>query len=120
MLSLKTAQDLIGEGDVVSEIGVRTNDYLKAPILAEDLKSSTEYKVESWQEFNREISRFLGTQNRINFVFFFLMFFISGFMIANTTIMIVKKEDQGDRDANGHWSHSSLYNENISNRYLSD
>jgi lipoprotein-releasing system permease protein len=89
---LETVQNLVGEGDVVSEIGIRLDDYSEAPRLAEDLRSSTNYKVESWQEFNREISRFIGTQNRINVIFYFLIFLITGFVVANTTIMIIRRK----------------------------
>ncbi|MCJ7444343.1 MAG: ABC transporter permease [Methanotrichaceae archaeon] len=91
-ISLKTAQNLVGEGDVVSEIGVRMEDYTEAPVLARDLEPTTKYNVESWQEFNREISRFIGTQNRINVIFYLLIFLIAGFVVANTTIMIVRRK----------------------------
>jgi lipoprotein-releasing system permease protein len=76
---------------VVSEIGVKLSDYSAAPEMAADLNLNTRYKVTSWQDFNREIARFVGTQSRINDIFYALIFLISGFVIANTTVMIVTR-----------------------------
>ena len=90
-LNLKTAQNLVGKGDVVSELGMKLSNYEDAPALAEELKLRIPYKVESWQDFNREIARLLGTQSKINVLFYGLIFVISGFVVANTTIMIVRR-----------------------------
>lgn len=90
-LPLETAQSLSGAGDVVSEIGVKLSDFSAAPEMAANLSRNTRYKVTSWQDFNREIARFVGTQSRINDIFYVLIFLISGFVIANTTVMIVTR-----------------------------
>ncbi len=90
-LPLKTAQELMGEGDVVSEIGVRLSDFEEAPAAAVDLKRSLHRETSSWQEFSREIARFVGTQSRINLIFYSMILAISGFVIANTTIMIISR-----------------------------
>jgi lipoprotein-releasing system permease protein len=53
-LPLETAQDLVGEGDVVSEIGVRLYDFEDAPAASAALKSSLNRETSSWrQEFSR-------------------------------------------------------------------
>jgi lipoprotein-releasing system permease protein len=90
-IPLKTAQDLVGEGDVVSEIGVRLSDFEEAPAAAAALKISLNRETSSWQEFSREIARFVGTQSRINLIFYSMILAISGFVIANTTIMIISR-----------------------------
>lgn len=90
-ITLDVAQDLVGQGDVVSEVGVKLKDYRDAPDMAEEIRALTPYRVESWQDFNREIARFLGTQSRINILFYGLIFLVSGFVVANTTIMIVRR-----------------------------
>jgi lipoprotein-releasing system permease protein len=90
-IPLKTAQDLVGEGDVVSEIGVRLSDFEEAPAAAAALKISLHRETSSWQEFSREIARFVGTQSRINLIFYSMILAISGFVIANTTIMIISR-----------------------------
>ena len=90
-LPLGTAQDLVGQGDVVSEIGVKLSDFEAAPRAAEELKYILNKESSSWQEFSREIARFVSTQSRINLIFFSMILLISGFVIANTTIMIISR-----------------------------
>ncbi len=90
-LHLGTAQDLVGQGDVVSEIGVKLSDFEVAPRAAEELKYILNKESSSWQEFSREIARFVSTQSRINLIFFSMILLISGFVIANTTIMIISR-----------------------------
>jgi len=90
-IPLKTAQVLVGEGDVVSEIGVRLSNFEDAPAVAEDLGSALHLETSTWQDFSREIARFVATQSRINLIFYSMIIAISGFVIANTTIMIVSR-----------------------------
>ena len=90
-LHLKTAQDLVGEGDVVSEIGVRLSEFEEAPAAAAALERSLHRRTSSWQEYSREIARFVGTQSRINLIFYSMILAISAFVIANTTIMIISR-----------------------------
>jgi lipoprotein-releasing system permease protein len=90
-LPLKAAQNLVGQGDVVSEIGVKLSDFEDAPKAAEELKYRLNKQTSSWQEFSREIARFVSTQSRINLIFFSMILLISGFVIANTTIMIISR-----------------------------
>ncbi|MGV8176167.1 MAG: ABC transporter permease, partial [Methanothrix sp.] len=90
-LPLKAAQNLVGQGDVVSEIGVKLSDFEDSPRAAEELKYRLNKKTSSWQEFSREIARFVSTQSRINLIFFSMILLISGFVIANTTIMIISR-----------------------------
>ncbi len=90
-LSLSTAQELVGHGDVVSEIGVKLADFTRAPAMALDLNGRSRYKATSWQDFNREIARFVGNQNITNMLFYIFILLISAFVIANTTIMVVSR-----------------------------
>ena len=90
-LPLETAQSLVGQGDVVSEIGIKLSDFEEAPRVAEELKYRLNKETSSWQEFSREIARFVSTQSRINLIFFSMILLISGFVIANTTIMIISR-----------------------------
>jgi lipoprotein-releasing system permease protein len=88
-IGLKTAQDLVGEGDVVSEIGTRVADIYDAPAIASDLKMTTEYNAKSWVDFSRDITKFVNLMSTIDLIFYLLMFVTSGFVIANTAIMTV-------------------------------
>lgn len=90
-IPLETAQDLIDQGDVVSEIGVKLSNFEEAPALAVDRNSQSRYKVTSWQDFSKEVARFVGTQSRINIFFYIFILLISAFVIANTTIMVVSR-----------------------------
>ena len=90
-LSLKAAQDLVGEGDVVTEIGVKLEDYTRAPALARELNHISPYRATSWQDFSQEIARFVGNQGVTNILFYMFILLISAFVIANTTIMVVSK-----------------------------
>ncbi|HQI92323.1 MAG TPA: FtsX-like permease family protein [Methanotrichaceae archaeon] len=90
-IPLKTAQELVGKGDVVSHIGVRLSDFEDAPAAAVSLKYSLNSETSTWQEFSREIARFVSTQSRINLIFYLMIILISAFVIANTTIMIISR-----------------------------
>ena len=90
-LPLETAQDLLGEGDVVTEVGIRLSDIDAAPAVAADLNNKTRYKAESWQEKSRDILDQLNSQQIYSLIFYLLIFIISGFGIANTMIMIISR-----------------------------
>jgi len=90
-LPLETAQDLLGEGDVVSEMGIRLSDIYAAPAIAADLNNKTRYNAESWQDKSRDILDQLDTQQIYSRIFYLLIFVISGFGIANTMIMIISR-----------------------------
>jgi lipoprotein-releasing system permease protein len=90
-ISLDTAQELIGQGDVVSEIGVKLANFADAPALSRELNGKSPYKTTSWQDFSKEIARFVGNQNVTNMLFYIFILLISAFVIANTTIMVVSR-----------------------------
>lgn len=90
-LPLETAQEILGENDVVSEVGIRLSDIYAAPAIASDINSRTHYSAESWQEQNKDILQVLDTQKVILYVFYGLIFIIAGFGVANTMIMAVTR-----------------------------
>ena len=90
-ISLDTSQELIGQGDVVSEIGVKLVDFANAPAISRELNGKSPYKTTSWQDFSKEIARFVGNQNVTNMLFYIFILLISAFVIANTTIMVVSR-----------------------------
>jgi lipoprotein-releasing system permease protein len=90
-MPLETAQNLVGQGDIVSEIGVKLSDFTTAPAMALDLNSKNRYETTSWQDFNKEIARFVGNQNVTNLLFYIFILLISAFVIANTAIMVVSR-----------------------------
>jgi lipoprotein-releasing system permease protein len=90
-LPLQTAQDILGQNDVVSEVGVRLSNIYAAPSIASDLNSRTHYKAESWQEQNKDTLQVLDTQDIILYIFTGLILVIAGFGVANTMIMNVMR-----------------------------
>lgn len=90
-LPLDTAQELLSQQDVVSEIGVRLSDIYTAPSIAQDLSSRFAYKAVSWQEQNRDVLQVMDTQKVILYIFYALIFVIAGFGVANTMIMAVTR-----------------------------
>jgi lipoprotein-releasing system permease protein len=90
-LPLDTAQKLLDQPDIVSEIGVRLSDIYAAPAISSDLNSRFAYKAVSWQEQNKDILQVMETQKVILYIFYALIFIIAGFGVANTMIMTVTR-----------------------------
>jgi len=88
-IPLTTAQDLVGEGDVVSEVDVRIKDIYQAPYIVSDLNTQFRYESKSWQDMNADILNLIETQSFFSWIFYILIFIIAGFGIANTMIMII-------------------------------
>ncbi|MCX6678838.1 MAG: ABC transporter permease [Methanothrix sp.] len=90
-IPLTTAQDLVGKGDVVSEVDVRIRDIYQAPNIVSDLNSIFRYQSKSWQDMNADILKLIQTQSIFSWIFYLLIFVIAGFGIANTMIMIISR-----------------------------
>jgi lipoprotein-releasing system permease protein len=90
-IPLTTAQDLIGKGDVVSEVDAKVGDIYEAPYISEDLKTRFRYQSKSWEDVNADILKLIQTQSYFSFIFYILIFIIAGFGIANTMIMIITR-----------------------------
>jgi lipoprotein-releasing system permease protein len=86
-----TAQDLLGKGDVVSEVDVKVKDIYQAPYITEDLNSKFRYQSKSWEDMNADILKLIQTQSYFSVIFYILIFAIAGFGIANTMIMIITR-----------------------------
>lgn len=91
-IPLATAQDLVGKGDVVSEVDVRIKDIYQAPYIVSDLNSLFRYQSKSWQDMNADILNLIQTQSFFSWIFYVLIFIIAGFGIANTMIMIISRK----------------------------
>ena len=90
-IPLILAQDLIGMGDVVSEVDAKVSDIYQASLITDDLGRRFRYDSKSWQDMNADILNLIETQRIFAWVFYFLIFLIAGFGIANTMIMIVSR-----------------------------
>lgn len=90
-LPLDTAQELLDQTDVVSQVAVRLSDIYSAPEIAANLSRRFTYRAESWQEQNKDILQVMDTQKFILYIFYALIFVIAGFGVANTMIMTVTR-----------------------------
>lgn len=86
-----TAQDLLGKGDVVSEVDVKVRDIYQAPYIVADLKTRFRYQSKSWEDLNADILRLIQTQEFFSLAFYVLIGLIACFGIANSMIMIVTR-----------------------------
>lgn len=90
-IPLILAQDMIGMGDVVSEVDAKVSDIYQASIITADLNRQFRYDSKSWQDMNADVLNLIETQRVFIWVFYILIFLIAGFGIANTMIMIVSR-----------------------------
>ena len=91
-IPLTTAQELVGKGDVVSEVDARVSDIYHAPYITADLRNQFRYQSKSWEDTNADILKLIQTQSSFSFIFYILIFLIAGFGIANTMIMIISRK----------------------------
>ena len=87
--NLGQVQDFYNKGDVVTGVGIRVRDIYAADMLAEKIDCETDYDATSWMEENREVLDLLDQQAGFVYIFYLMIFAISGFGIANILIMIV-------------------------------
>ena len=90
-LPLDSAQELMNESDVVSEVAARLSDIYAAPQIASDLNTRFSYLAESWQERNKDVLQIFDTQKVVLYIFYGLIFVIALFGVANTMIMAVTR-----------------------------
>jgi lipoprotein-releasing system permease protein len=90
-LPRRTAQDLLGKGDVASEVGAKVKDIYQAPYITADLRRQFRYDSESWEDTNADVLKLIQTQAFFSLIFYVLIFAIAGFGIANTMIMIITR-----------------------------
>jgi lipoprotein-releasing system permease protein len=89
---LDRVQDFYNTGDIVTGMRIRVSDIYAADTLANKIDQETDYDAISWLEQNSEILDLLKTQNQFVYIFYTLIFTISGFGIANILIMIVMEK----------------------------
>ena len=86
---LDSIQDFFNEPGVVSTIGVRVADPYQADTIAGSIERETGLDAVSWSEANAAILSLLESRAIFANIFYFLIYGIAGFGIANTLITIV-------------------------------
>ncbi|NYT01609.1 MAG: ABC transporter permease [Methanosarcinales archaeon] len=87
-VSLETAREFVGEGDVVTEIQVKLQDIYQADSLVARIRSQG-YRADSWQRLFPEILRTIRLESVSNSLIMSLILIISAFGIANVMNMLV-------------------------------
>ena len=90
--NLERVQDFYGKSGIVTGIGIRVSDVYAVEPLADRIDRETGYDAESWMEQSSEILNLLNTQKQFVFIFYLMIFAISGFSIANILNMIVMEK----------------------------
>ena len=88
---LKTAQELMGLPNRVTEYAVRVDDLTRLEAIKADLQTAMgpEFEVHTWQELNTFVRDIINRQNIIMGAIAFVLFVIALTVIANTMLMSV-------------------------------
>lgn len=94
-LSLADAQALLGLGDRVTGVEVRTTNLERADDVARHLGAETlgfPYEARDWMQLNRNIFVALRLEKIVYFLVLSLMLLVAGFSILATLIMVVMEK----------------------------
>jgi len=87
-VSMETAQDFLGEGDVITYINIQIEDPYQADDVAAEI-SSRGYDAESWRSMFPEFEETLAFETFSNNLILALVLLIASFGIANVMNMLV-------------------------------
>lgn len=90
-VSLSTARDFLGEGDVVSSVDIKLNDVYRADAVAGELHEYG-YEADSWQQLFPEILRTLAIEQFQNRLIMLLILIIAAFGIGSVMYMLVNEK----------------------------
>jgi lipoprotein-releasing system permease protein len=93
-VSLKTGQYIAGKGDVVNVIEARLDDIFQSNNLAQQIRQSTGYRTEGWQETYPEIRRSLIISRFWTSITLILVMLVALLGIGNTMTMSVMDKTQ--------------------------
>jgi lipoprotein-releasing system permease protein len=92
-VSLGTARDFVGEGDVITSVDIKLADPFQAEAVAQSLKSEG-YNAKGWEELFPEIVRTLAFEKTQNAITLLLLMIIATFGIASIMNMLVVEKTQ--------------------------
>lgn len=95
IISLRRAQDLLGQGDVVTGLEVKTRDVMRARAIGGDLVQSiggAPYRSLDWEELNHNLFTALAMQKTVLTIVLFLIIVVAAFnIVASLTMMVIDK-----------------------------
>lgn len=93
MISISTARQLFSKNkSYASDILVNIRDYKKAPEVAETISHTTDYKVEAWQEGNRQLDSANVIRDLLASAVSLTILIVAGFGIYNIMNMTVNEK----------------------------
>lgn len=95
-LSLKTCQDFLNMGDLVTGVEVRVDDIYKADSIAKAVERRLGYPYWSrhWMEMNKNLFSALRLEKRVMFIILSLIVLVAAFNIISALIMIVMEKNK--------------------------
>lgn len=95
IISLRRAQDLVGMGDVVTGLDVKTRDVMRARQLGGELVQllgGAPYRSLDWEELNHNLFTALAMQKTVLTIVLFLIIVVAAFnIVASLTMMVIDK-----------------------------
>ena len=86
---LNNAQTLLDKKNIINEIVIRTDDYMKAEGYASQIESISGYRTESWQETNSNFLKIFKIQTLITYIITGALLLVAAFGVLNILIMAV-------------------------------
>ena len=95
-IALKTAQDFLGKGDVVTGVEVRVDDIFIAAQVAESAEKvlGFPYWARDWVQMNKNLFSALALEKMVMFVILVLIILVASFNIVSTLTMIVVEKSR--------------------------
>jgi lipoprotein-releasing system permease protein len=95
-ISLKTCQEFLNMGDLVTGIEIRVDDIYKADRIAKSIEKKLGYPYwgRNWMEMNRNLFAALKLEKRVMFIILSLIVLVAAFNIISALIMIVMEKNR--------------------------
>ncbi len=90
--SLATAQKVAGQNGKINQISVKVKDPLRAGDIANEWKSFSKDKVESWDQANASFLSIFQTQDIMRYATTTILLLVAGFGIYNILSMVVMQK----------------------------
>ena len=95
-ISLKTCQEFLNMGDLVTGIEIRVDDIYRADGIAKQIEKKLGYPywARNWMEMNRNLFSALKLEKRVMFIILSLIVLVAAFNIISALIMIVMEKNK--------------------------
>ena len=95
-ISLKTCQEFLNMGDLVTGLEIRVDDIYRADKIAKTIERKLGYPYwgRNWMEMNRNLFSALRLEKRVMFIILSLIVLVAAFNIISALIMIVMEKNK--------------------------